>query len=91
MCLDGLMRFYNRKEMIIKQKKKEKMVLAEKKLKIRLESKNPPRSEVNVENMMTGPHWRLETRLWTFTCPLDQQGILKISPRVKMWLCVCFT
>lgn len=78
------MRFYNRKEMIIRQKKKEKMVLAEKKLKIRLESKTPPRSEVNMENMMTGPHLSLETRLWTFTCPLDQWGILKIIPRVKM-------
>lgn len=78
------MRFYNRKEMVIRLKKKEKMTLTEGKLKIRLESKNPPWSEVNVENMITGPHWSLETRLWTFTCPLDQQGILKISPRVKM-------
>ena len=39
--MDGLMRFYNKKEMVIRRKKKEKMVLAEKKLKIRLESKNP--------------------------------------------------
>lgn len=39
LCLDGLMGFYNRKEMITRQKKKEKMVLAEKKLKIMLESK----------------------------------------------------
>jgi hypothetical protein len=33
---------------------------------------------------MTGPHWHLVARLRNFTCPLDQQGTLKINTRVKI-------
>lgn len=41
LCLDRIMGFYKRKEMITEKKmRKEKMVLAEEKLKIRLGSKN---------------------------------------------------
>lgn len=40
LCLDGLMGFYKRKEIITKQKtRKEKMALIEEKFKIRLGSK----------------------------------------------------